>query len=189
MMKRVFVIHGWMGSHREQRYVQLKKKLENKGFEVYLLKMPNPEEPRIEEWVPFLKNSVGVCDAETYFVGNSVGCQTILRYLEGLAQGERVGGAVFSAGWVNLKAESFEDAEDFEIARPWIESEINWTKVRLHSDKFVALFSDDDPYVPIEDVNIFEKKLGAKCVVEHAKGHFPGYDNGAVLKAVLEIAG
>ncbi len=52
--------------------------------------MPNTAEPKIETWVPFLEKLVGKPDKDTYLVGHSIGCQTILRYLDGLKEGEQV---------------------------------------------------------------------------------------------------
>ncbi len=55
MTKRVFIIHCLAGSPEMFWYPWLKIQLENKGFEVNILKMPNPEEPKIKSWVNFLK--------------------------------------------------------------------------------------------------------------------------------------
>ncbi len=46
--------------------------------------MPSPSAPKIEEWVNKLKELVPNPDNETVFIGHSIGCQTILRYLEQL---------------------------------------------------------------------------------------------------------
>jgi hypothetical protein len=107
-MKRVFIIHGWGGKGGEGWQNWLKKELEKKGFEVFAPDMPDTENPKIETWVPFLSKLVGKCDEETFFVGHSIGCQTILRYLESLPESEKAGGAVFVAGWLNLKDLSFQ---------------------------------------------------------------------------------
>ena len=189
MVNRVFVVHGWMGSSREPRYVQLKKELKEKGFEVYLLDMPNTENPKISEWVSFLGENVGEVNEETYFIGHSVGCQTILRYFEGLNERDKVGGVVLLDPWVHLLYTAYEEPEEEkEIAKPWLETEINWDGIKVHCGKFVAIYSDDDPYVPLSDKDIFEAKLDAKIILEHGKGHFPGYDNDAVVNEILEMA-
>jgi len=182
MTKRVFIIHGWGGNPDEAWMPWLKKKLEKKNIEVYSLPMPNAENPTIGEWVSFLSEQVGEPDKNTYFIGGSIGCQTILRYLETL-EDKKVGGAVFVAGWFNLKGL---DEEDIEIAKPWIETPINFEKILKTTNKFAAIFSDNDPYVPIEDSEIFKEKLGAKIIIEHNKGHFSGEDNITELPIALE---
>lgn len=99
MHKRVFIIHGWDGYPEEGWFPWLKKELEAKSFTVFVPQLPKPDEPRIDNWVPELRKVVGNPDEQTYFVGHSMGCQTIARYLETLPEGVKVGGAVFVAGF------------------------------------------------------------------------------------------
>src|SRR3989338_169649 len=98
-MKRVFIVHGWGGHPEEGWFPWLKKELEAKGFKVFVPQLPDAENPRIQKWVPKLAETVGVPDEETYFVGHSMGCQTIARYLESLPAEIKIGGAIFVAGF------------------------------------------------------------------------------------------
>lgn len=146
--------------------------------------MPEPAEPKIEAWVSRLSGIVGEVDENTFFVGHSIGCQTILRYLESLPAGKKVGGVIFVAGWfklMNLKTD-----EEKEIAQPWLETPIDFEKVKQHTEKFFAVFSDDDEVVPINNKDLFEQRLGAKTAVEHNKGHFSESDGVKELPSVLE---
>lgn len=188
-MKRVFIIHGWGANSERSRLQWLKKELEKNDFEVFVPAMPNTDEPKIEEWIPFLANLVGEPDEETYFIGESMGCQTILRYLEKL-NGKKVGGAIFVAGWFHLseftfKEEPSEEEESRNIAKPWLETPINFEKIKKSTNNFVAIFSDNDPYVPIEDKDIFKEKLAAEIIIEHNKGHFTDDDGITELPVVL----
>ena len=192
MEKRVFIIHMWDGRPDEGGFPWLKEKLEEKGFKVYTPSMPEPANPKIDAWVSFLKQQVGTPDENTYLLGHSIGAQTILRYLESLEPTAKIGGAVFLAGWVHLTDEAYEEEGDVEIAKPWLETPIDWEKVKLHTDKFTAIFSDDDPLVPYSDSEIFKDKLNAKIITESKKGHFSGDDGikelPSALSAILEIA-
>jgi len=192
MSKRVFIIHGWDGYPEEGIFPWLKTELQKRGFEVFNPLMPDPLRPTIETWVKHLKNQVGTTDENTFFFGHSIGAQTILRYLESLPKEVKIGGAVFLAGWVNLSDNANEVEEDKEIARPWIETPISWDKIKNHTNKFIAIFSDDDPLVSLSDAKIFESDLGAKIVIEHGKEHFSGSSGikelPSALEAVLKIA-
>lgn len=168
-MKRVFIVHSWGGIPEEGWLRWIKQELEKNNFEVHGLTMPNTDNPVIEEWVSFLKRNVGMPNDQTYFIGHSIGCQTILRYIELLSPESKVGGAVFVAGWVNL---SGLNTYEQKIAKPWIQTPIKWGKILTHTKKFVVIFSADDPYVPITDSEIFVNKLDAKIIVEPEKGHF-----------------
>lgn len=189
-MKRVFIIHGWDGYPEEGWFPWLKQELESRGFSVQVPAMPHPEKPTIDDWVPHLSNVVGEPDGQTYFVGHSIGNQTILRYLEALPAGKKIGGAVFVAGFFELTGL---DEEEQEIAKPWLETPINCAKVKQHTSKFVAIFSDDDPFVPLRNKELMEQRLGAKTIVEKGRGHFSGDDGvkelPSALQSVLELAG
>ncbi|MEK9183711.1 MAG: alpha/beta hydrolase [Patescibacteria group bacterium] len=193
MQKRIFIIHGWGGYPEEGCFPWLKKELEKKGFIVKSPAMPNPLNPEIDVWTSIIKEKVVTPDEQTYFVGHSIGAQTILRYFQSLEKGIKVGGAVFLAGWVNLTPAAYEDERDREIVKPWLETPINWNKIKTHTDKFIAIFSDNDRFVPREDSQIFKEKLGAKIIIEHNKGHFSGTDGikelQSILDSILKIAG
>ncbi|MEK7589908.1 MAG: hypothetical protein AAB475_01500 [Patescibacteria group bacterium] len=42
-------------------------------------------------------------------------------------------------------------------------------KVKLYTNKFTAIFSDDDPIIHYSDSEIFENKLNAKIITENKK--------------------
>ena len=184
MKKRVFIIHGWDGYPEEGWFPWLKKELASRGYEVIVPDMPDTKNPRIETWVSRLKELVERPDRETYFVGHSIGCQTILRYLEKLQPNEKIGGCVFVAPWFTLM--NFEEGEEI-IAKPWLETPIDFVKVRQHTNKFFAIFSDNDDVVPQDNVGMFAQRLNAKTIVEHEKGHFSGGDGIIELPVVLQL--
>lgn len=191
MKKRVFIIHGWDGSPYGCWLPWLGIELENRGFKVEIPAMPNSERPEMDIWVSYLASLVGVSDENTYFVGHSIGCQTILRYIETLGPGEKIGGAVFAAGFFHLK--DLANDEERSIAAPWLETPIDERSVQSHGGKFVAIFSDNDPVVPLSDKEIFKEKFGAEVIVEHKKGHL-SEDAGvkelpSAFGAILEISG
>ena len=192
-MKSVYIIHGWGGSPKEEIHKWLKSELEKNGFKVNALKMPNSETPRIEEWIPFLQKNIPVLDKQTYLVGHSIGCQAILRYLETLPKETKVRKVILIAPWINLLDTAYENPdEEKKIAKPWIETPINWEKCKSHTKHFTAIFSDNDFCVPLSDKEIFRKKLNAKIIVEHNKGHFTMEDNvdkvPSALSSILEIS-
>lgn len=189
--KRVFIIHGWDGYPEEGWFPWLKKELEQRGFLVTVPAMPNPSEPKINTWISFLAKLVGKADESTYFVGHSIGCQTIIRYLQTLPLGTKIGGAVFVAGWYNLK--NLETEEEKRIASPWLNEPKDDVKIRGAVNRAVAIFSDDDPFVIPENQAFWKERVGTRIIVEHNRGHFAGDDGitelPSALEAILEITG
>jgi predicted alpha/beta hydrolase family esterase len=184
MNKRVFIIHGWEGSPENCWFPWLKAELESRGFSVIIPSMPSPEAPEIKSWVGHLQNEVGEADENTYFVGHSIGCQTILRYVEQLPQEAKIGGIICVAGFFNLMG--LETEEEKELAKLWLETKIDFEKIKKHTDKIIAVFSDNDPYVDLENKELFEKNLGAKTIIEHDRGHFSDDVGCKDLPVVLE---
>lgn len=186
-MKNVYIIHGWEGSPKEYLHVWLKTELEKKGFNVLVPKMPNPSVPIIKDWVNKIKE-ISNPNENSVFIGHSIGCQAILRFLETLPIDVKIAGMILIAPWMSLDENTIkeEGEEVIEIARPWMETPINFSKVKTHCSNITAIFSDNDPYVPIEQKNIFEQKLDANIIIEHNKGHFTVSDNIRELPSALE---
>lgn len=186
MNKRVFIAHGWDGYPEEGLFPWLKKELEAKGFEVFVPQLPEAGRPRIHNWVPKLAEVVGTVDKNTYFVGHSMGCQTIARYLETLPEGVKVGGAVFVAGFFT-RLTGLEDDEDVrETDKHWLGTLLDLAKVKSHLPKSVAIFSDNDPYVPLDNQDDFRDKLDSEIIVKKNMSHFNEGSGITKLPIVLE---
>jgi uncharacterized protein len=187
MNKRVLIIHGWDGFPDEGWFPWLKKELESKGFTVTVPAMPKPEVPEISSWVNTLNEIVGEIDEQTFLVGHSIGCQTILRYLERLEKNKKVGGVVFVAGWTHLTPEVTPDEASIKVAKPWLETPLNWGKIKSHTNNVVAIFSDNDPMVSLSEKDVFKDKLRANIIIENNKKHFSGDDGIHKLSVVLDV--
>jgi predicted alpha/beta hydrolase family esterase len=159
----------------------LQNELEQKGFEVFSLDMPNSFSPKIEEWVSYLRENIVECDDKTYFVGHSIGCQTIMRFLEKIHKHTRVAGCAFVAPWLDLIGL---DSKEMAIAHPWINSKIDFERVEDHVGKILCLFSEDDPYVMLDESKKFKELLGAEIVIRKNRGHF---DNEEKVEEVLHF--
>jgi hypothetical protein len=169
------LIHGWGGSSKSEGWFSwLKIELKKRKIKIIVFDMPDTENPIIKDWVGFLRDNVKELNKETYFIGHSIGCQGVLRYLETLDPKIKIKGCVFVAPWMELDKNTIkeEGEEVVQVAKPWIETPINWEKVKSHTDNFLCILSDNDPYVPLSNKEIFQKKLGAKVIILKAKEHF-----------------
>lgn len=190
-MKKIYIIHRWDGKPESDWYSWLKKELERKynkkdrdsRIEVRILKMPNTEEPVIREWVDYLKKAVPSPDKNTYFVGHSIGCQAIMRYLETF-DNVKISGALFVAGWFYL--ENLEDEEVKKIAAPWLKDSINLEKVRKSIGDLRVILSNNDPYDCVgKNKERFEQKLNATVLIEKDGGHFTEAECPVILNNFL----
>jgi predicted alpha/beta hydrolase family esterase len=183
-MKRAYIVHRWDGTPKSDWYPWLKKELEKKGFKVEVPTMPNTSTPKINDWVTYLKKVVGKLDSETYFIGHSIGCQTIMRYLEKENYNGKVGKIVFVAGWFKLNNLGGEEVE--AIANPWMNTSIDFNKVKQKLSKLTLFLSTNEPYGLVEkNTKRFKEKLNAKIILEKDKGHFTKDDGISELPEVI----
>ena len=184
MPKKVIIIHGWTGSPTKDWLDWLKTNLEQYDYEVLVPKMPNTNNPNLNSWLEHLTNIVGTPDENCYFVGHSLGCITIMRYLESLKNNQKIGGTVFVAGFITTcghdKLESF------------FTKNINWSKIKTHCKAFISIQSDNNSHISLPYEGIFKDKLNAQVIIEHNKKHFTG-DEGVnelpiALESVLNIS-
>ncbi|HRZ30226.1 MAG TPA: alpha/beta hydrolase [Candidatus Paceibacterota bacterium] len=166
-MKRIIIVHGWGGSPNDNWLPWLKTKLEELGHKVVVPSMPDADNPVIEKWVGKLAEVVGMPDAETYLIGHSIGCQTILRYLETI--NTRIGGAIFVAGWFNL--ENLETNGERRLAEPWLKTSIDISKVKSVLPKSTLVISYNDDYGAFEENKQKFSEFVTKTVVLHQAGH------------------
>ncbi|MEK7101543.1 MAG: alpha/beta hydrolase [Patescibacteria group bacterium] len=184
-MKRVYVVHGWGSSPNEPCISWIREQLEKKGYTAEALIMPNTDTPVIKEWVEKLREVVQNPDRSTYFIGHSIGGQAIMRFLAGLPGGSKIGGVVFLASWFVLKA--LEDEEAEKIAKPWVDTPIDFESLKQKTSHYVLILSDDDPWVPVDTTKKqFEKNVGAKVIIEHHKGHFTEEDGITEVPMVIK---
>jgi len=182
-MKKVYLVHGGEGNPNNHWFPWLKKSLEENGFEVYALEMPNPNNPNLNEWVNKLNDSVNNPDEKTYFIGHSLGCVAVLKYIVILPENTKIGGCVFVACFASF---GDEEIRDFNLKKSDLE------KIKKVCEKFVNIFSDDDRFVSINKSKEFADLLNAKKIIETGKGHFTTDDKifklPSVLNGLLEIA-
>lgn len=180
MNKRVAIVHCWEGYPDYCWYPQTKKDLAEKGFQVEVPEMPETANPKLSGWLPKLKEVVGNPDKDLYLVGHSLGCITIMRYLESLEDNQKIGGVVFVAG--------FTDDLGYEELKNFFETEINFEKIKQKTSTFIIILSDNDPYVDLKYGDIFKEKLGADVIILNNKGHFSGpVDNEESCTSLPEV--
>ena len=184
MSKRVVIVQQWGSGPEGDWYPWLAATLRGKGIRVDVPEMPDPSAPKVDEWVSALALAVGEVGLDTYFVGHSVGCQTILRYLATLPVGVRVGGVLLVAPWLRLREGSLGE-EEIAVARPWLEEKIEWGLIRPRTNKFVVVMSENDPYVPLDNKELFESHLGARVLIQPLGGHFEKKDGFSEMHVAL----
>ena len=178
MKKRVYIVHGWEGSPENDWFPWLKKELDRISVEVKFLAMPNPKYPIMSEWIDTLDDAIGSADEMVYMIGHSLGCITILRYLEALTNHKKIGGAILVAG--------FPESININELDTFFETPLDYKKVKESSRAFVAIHSDNDPYVPMENGELLRERLDSELILMKGAGHISASDGYIKLPIVLE---
>ena len=189
MKNKLIGVHGFTGSSKGDWFPWLRTEFEKEDFEVIIHDLPNSQNPIIESWISSLAESIQFeTDENTYFIGHSLGCQTILRYLHKFPPKEKVGGAIFVAGFFDKLTNL--DVDEARILSPWLEEKIEFDQVRSRMKKSIAIFSENDSWVPLtESKRDFEDKLGSEIITLSNMGHFSGDDgltSFPLLKSIFE---
>jgi len=184
-MKKVYIIHGYGGNPNKNWFPWLKVELEKLNVEVNVLSMPDTDNPTYSQWLSYLQSQIKNPDINSYFVGHSLGCITILQYLNNLKPNIKIGGVILVAGFASpIKINEINSF--FEIP-------LNREKIKNSVKKIVAISSDDDPYTPYEQSQEMENLFGAEMIKIHKGGHLnekTGYTKfPLVLEKLKQIMG
>lgn len=110
-----------------------------------------------------------------------------MRYLEN-KETRKIGGILFVAPWLDLLPEAVADEESYNTAQPWLNTPINFEKIKQFTDNINCIFSSDDYFVSLEQEKEFKDKLNANtCVVEN-KGHISQEDDVFELQEILDLS-
>ncbi|MFA6042941.1 MAG: alpha/beta fold hydrolase [Patescibacteria group bacterium] len=183
---RAVIVHGWDGSPNGNWFPWAKAVLEQQGISTVVPSMPHPSQPEIGTWVPTLAEAVGEPSSELVLIGHSMGCQTIMRYLETLPAEQHVGAVILVAGFFHLTG--LQTDEERSIAQPWLVTPLDFATIQDRAQHITVILSDNDPFVPVaENKHEFETKLGARVIVLHGKGHLNEEAGISELPLLLEI--
>lgn len=184
-MKRVIIVHGYAGNPDKNWFPWLKAEVEKRNIEVVVPAMPGADAPEFNDWLSYLVLCVGPVDEETYFVGHSLGCPTILRLVERLPEGQKAGGAVLVAGFA--EPIHFTELNGF-TAQAWDDE-----KIKRSIGEIILVNSDNDEHVPLVMGERMRDRFDAKLVVLRAAGHIneeSGYTTAPeVLVELLRVIG
>jgi uncharacterized protein len=179
----VYIIHGWGSTPESDWFIYLKKELTKKRYEVKIPVMPDTDNPKIKPWVEKLKSFK--VDTNTIFVGHSVGCQTILRFLENYP--EKLNKVILVAPWITINKDNLDENEEWSVAKPWAEIPIDFSKIKDKAKEFIVVYSEDDPYAIKKEIKKLIKNLDAKELNVGKKGHICQGDGIITLPEILKF--
>lgn len=181
---KIYLIPRWAANIHSDWYDWLTEKIYAKyKIEIIRPAMPNWGNPNITTSLDFLQQAITETDNETYFIGHSVGCQAILRYLDfKFSQNNQlqVGGFLFVAGW-------FEVDKPWVTLKPWLKpNQINYSNISENAAYKKVVLSDNDPFSGNFKKNKtdWEFKLRADVTIYPNEFHFNNPEEKSILQEV-----
>lgn len=169
-MKKVFMVHGFQGEPNGGWRPWLMGELAQNDIWACALPMPSPDHPVKEDWINKIKNSIVNENKEDIFlIGHSLGSPAILRYLEQLEDGEKIGGVVLVSGPIAPVLK-----EGYEEVNKFLENDFNFDKIKQSSLNFSVIHGDNDQNVPLEEAVQLSSKLSCNLIVVKNGGHLNG---------------
>jgi predicted alpha/beta hydrolase family esterase len=179
--KQVIFVPGFTGTDDGGWPDWLSREFTRAGFDFKLLSMPDIMCPEVHQWLEFLTEQKIKITDNTYFIGHSLGCITIARYLEKLPAKAMAQACVFVAGFCTIPK--------VPLLIDFCSLPLDYSLVRNHAKDFFVISSDNDHIIPTSSSEEFAEKLGAEMIIEHAKGHFTSEvkELHSALNIILEI--
>ena len=175
---KVLILHGFGGDNKKNWHPWIKKELEKLGYKVIQPNMPESDKPVLKKWLKALEPLIQDFTEDDILIGHSLGAFALMHLIEKnnvkvnklfliapvnkfMLQGE------LSQG---IKDNFTED--DIKITSKFISNKIDYKRVDNNVSKIYCYFSDNDPYITLDQKEKLEKVLNAEYKVFKNKGHF-----------------
>jgi predicted alpha/beta hydrolase family esterase len=162
---RVVIVHGSYGSAGGNWFPWLALRVRELGHEAIVPQFPTPNGQNLSNWLRVFDEQVGALTRETILIGHSLGVAFILRLLERAVA--PIAGAFLVAGFLGPL-----DLPDFDgINAEFVLPPVDWSRVKRGAKSFFVYGSDNDPYVPLTEVEGIATALGVRMVLIENAGH------------------
>ncbi|MBI2047262.1 leucine--tRNA ligase [Candidatus Pacearchaeota archaeon] len=170
------VLHGYGGSSEVNFFPWLKRELEKKGYKVSVPKLPNTDNPNVNEQVKYVLDNCKL-DENTVLLGHSLGSVVALKVLESL--NKPIKKLILAAGFIEPVIKEWPFVKNFD----W---KFDFEKIRDNVKEIIILHDTKDK-IPREQAEKLKEKLGSKLIYFEAEyKHICGEREPIVLNACLE---
>lgn len=153
------IIHGAHGTPEEIWFPWLKNQLEILGHTVTTPAFPTPEGQTLANWLQILPK----IQEDIILIGHSVGAAFILSILEH----NKAKAAYFVAGFTGPLGGDLD-----QINSSFAEKEFDWEAIKGNCSNITAFYSENDPYVSVENAMELKEKLAPTMICVSDAAHF-----------------
>ena len=149
--KDVLLLHGWDGGSKQDFFPYLKNNLEEKGYNVHVVDMPNTAKPVFEEWNKYVEDKIKEYNLNDFILlGHSMGGHLAMKLAEKhkLAKlvlvtpvGFKPSDDYFNSSKKNLSA------SDREIFKKFQDNDLDVESVKKNVKDITFLFGEKDEWI------------------------------------------
>jgi len=192
------IFHGSFGSPEENWFPDVKNNLEKLGHEVIVPRFPveswdeltklgpdkSPQHQSLASWMvafePFAKSFKS--DEKLCFVGHSLGPLFILHAVSRFHI--QLDSAIFVSPFLTMLKRSWQIDN---ANASFYKSDFDFHVLKKLIPISYAIYSEDDPYVPIEYPRKFAQQMGSSVIESKNGGHFNGEAGYTTFPLVAEL--
>jgi len=182
MSQRVIIIHGTKGSPESNWFQWLKNELNKINIPCEIPKLPTPENQSLPSWLSEFNQQVGELTHDDILIGHSIGAALCLHLV--LSQKETPKACFLIAPFVR----KIQIPEYDLLNESFLIEDISILKNISSRTKFISIYSDDDPYVPMNLSEEVSEITKSKIIIIPKGKHLnseAGYDTFSELKDEL----
>ncbi|MFA6131149.1 MAG: alpha/beta fold hydrolase [Patescibacteria group bacterium] len=172
--KIALLLHGTGGNGRDSWFPWISEKLTALGYKVIAPDMPDPTKPDLQKWLHVLEKYQNEINENSIIIGRSLGCPIAFQFLQKINkkiyQLVMVAPTHADMDWEGYKKKFPEFGVEF--VQTIAQAKTDWQKIQNLTDKVTLFFSDDDPRIPLQVKDYYQRDLRADIIVLHGKGHF-----------------
>ncbi|MEK7529700.1 MAG: alpha/beta fold hydrolase [Patescibacteria group bacterium] len=160
---RIVLIHGFKASPQHNFWPWLSSALRERGHEVIIVALPNPEAPICSEWVDAISQSILRPGGDTIFIAHSLGCVALLHYLENAEMSGTPKSVILVSPPFRIGSETF---------RSFFEPPIDFDTVMWKGQEFAIIAAKDDDVIPFDHAQKYERELNGHLHALESGKHF-----------------
>ncbi|WP_340622000.1 RBBP9/YdeN family alpha/beta hydrolase [Xenorhabdus siamensis] len=179
--KKVIIVHGYIASPSSHWFPWLSKVLTEQGAEVIVPEMPDSLSPKPEAWAKKLTEVVPKTDGNTIFIGHSLGCVTLLRYLEVICSTtDQIGGYILVSGFDSMQC-TLPELANFTF------QPLNYVLLREVTKHRISIISSNDEIVSPQSSYALANSLQTEIINIENAGHFLDRDSFTRLLPIYDV--
>ncbi|MBL4559884.1 MAG: serine hydrolase family protein [Labilibaculum sp.] len=165
---KIYLIHGYTASPDSNWFQDFKKNVAKENIEISILKMPNSQSPKLNEWIDYMEKFVKEIDEQTIFIGHSLGCVTLLNFL-----------STFNIPKISalFLVSGFVESSPIPALTEFVRPRLNYNYLKQLTSTRIVISAVDDDIIPYEYSKTMAERIDAKFTLLTEGKHFIDRDN------------